>query len=377
MMAQHDDEDDEKCRRRPCPGATIDLSRSSFEIGEGSKDQGARGHHSDHRISGSSERGGPTKKARRDRKGVTKYGGSVWVKRKRERKQKTRLSVGCGVTSRHQCLSVQAGVCSRVTPRSECGAGKAAVEEGRTLTAEARLPGSSKAGFGKAGRSKEYLKEVKSAVEEGRTLTAEVRHPGSSDAGNGKIRKIAGRSSSEVVREGGSLECPVFTAGCNGLSTTFEASLPQCHKASYKAALVGCFSSPTSPPLGKPSGPEGPGFPEKRSRFVVLKKGRRCFRCLARDHLVVACRDPLRCYSCGKVGHRASRCPSSASGALRNSSAAPSHAGGMDRIIRRRGRGRSLKAYIPYTEEFLRRVELKRNAVLADVVQPADLGPDP
>ncbi len=33
-----------------------------------------------------------------------------------------------------------------------------------------------------------------------------------------------------------------------------------------------------------------------------------------------------------------------------------------------------LKAYVPYTEEYLRRTELRRNALLADVVQPADQG---
>nr|CAD1840880.1 unnamed protein product [Ananas comosus var. bracteatus] len=35
------------------------------------------------------------------------------------------------------------------------------------------------------------------------------------------------------------------------------------------------------------------------------------------------------------------------------------------------------KVFVPYTEEYLRRVELRRNAVLADVIQPANLGPDP
>ncbi len=41
---------------------------------------------------------------------------------------------------------------------------------------------------------------------------------------------------------------------------------------------------------------------------------------------------------------------------------------------RRRGRVFSAKAYVPYTEEYLRRSELRRNALLADVVQPNDLG---
>ena len=34
-----------------------------------------------------------------------------------------------------------------------------------------------------------------------------------------------------------------------------------------------------------------------------------CFRCLAADHQVRDCRDPVRCRGCGRVGHRRSGCP--------------------------------------------------------------------
>lgn len=36
-----------------------------------------------------------------------------------------------------------------------------------------------------------------------------------------------------------------------------------------------------------------------------------------------------------------------------------------------------MKVFVPYTEEYLQRQELRRNTVLADVIQPANLGPDP
>lgn len=49
----------------------------------------------------------------------------------------------------------------------------------------------------------------------------------------------------------------------------------------------------------------------------------------------------------------------------------------MNREVHRRARVPLPKVYIPYTEEYLRRVEMRRNAILADVIQPANLGPDP
>jgi hypothetical protein len=43
-----------------------------------------------------------------------------------------------------------------------------------------------------------------------------------------------------------------------------------------------------------------------RSRFLLPKSG--CLRCLASDHLVKECRDPLRCHRCGASGHMERRC---------------------------------------------------------------------
>ncbi len=92
--------------------------------------------------------------------------------------------------------------------------------------------------------------------------------------------------------------------------------------------------------------------------------GRKCARCLASDHRAASCRDPFRCRACFGTGHRASHCKKATmqGGQLLN----------RDRV--RRGRPASVKAFVPFTEEFRRRTELRRNAMLVDVVQPADLG---
>nr|CAD1841252.1 unnamed protein product [Ananas comosus var. bracteatus] len=96
-------------------------------------------------------------------------------------------------------------------------------------------------------------------------------------------------------------------------------------------------------------------------------QGKRCFRCLASDHVVAECRDPVRCFRCRRTGHRAILCKRYPAGNAVN----------MNRALQHRGREPVTKVYVPYTEEYLRRVELRRNAILADVIPPANLGPDP
>nr|CAD1842907.1 unnamed protein product [Ananas comosus var. bracteatus] len=112
-------------------------------------------------------------------------------------------------------------------------------------------------------------------------------------------------------------------------------------------------------PSTRASAPSGAPFSSR------LEK--RCFRCLARDHVVAVCRDPLRCRRCRRTGHRAKFCNSKL--------ATPAAA--MNRAHQHRGRAPLSKVYVPFTEEYLRRVELRRNALLADVIPPANLGPDP
>ncbi|KAK1697338.1 hypothetical protein QYE76_014035 [Lolium multiflorum] len=51
----------------------------------------------------------------------------------------------------------------------------------------------------------------------------------------------------------------------------------------------------SSPPLHRPPAPR-------------YRPNRRCFRCQAKDHLVASCRDPVRCASCYRWGHRARDC---------------------------------------------------------------------
>lgn len=42
-----------------------------------------------------------------------------------------------------------------------------------------------------------------------------------------------------------------------------------------------------------------------------------------------------------------------------------------------KGQAPQHKVFVPYTEEYLRRIELRQNAILADVIEPANLGQEP
>nr|CAD1832996.1 unnamed protein product [Ananas comosus var. bracteatus] len=92
----------------------------------------------------------------------------------------------------------------------------------------------------------------------------------------------------------------------------------------------------------------------------------RCFRCLASNNRIAECRDPVRCLSCRKLGHQASTCKSKV---LRASNK-------MNKAYCQQGRTQPAKVYVLYTEEYSRRRELRHNAVLAGMIQPADLGPN-
>lgn len=46
----------------------------------------------------------------------------------------------------------------------------------------------------------------------------------------------------------------------------------------------------------------------------------------------------------------------------------------MHRAQQGRGRTPLLKTFVPYTDEYLRRRDLRRNAMLVDVIRPANLG---
>nr|CAD1824895.1 unnamed protein product [Ananas comosus var. bracteatus] len=157
-----------------------------------------------------------------------------------------------------------------------------------------------------------------------------------------------------------------------GGQAPLRSSTPRClelppSRESYKDVLMKRLEPhyPTPNPQRSNLYTSYPSYPSRGTPRRSLAK--RCDRCLASDHIASACRDPVRCWRCWKTGHRAYSCR----GKSTTSDAT------MDRAVNRRGRAPLPKVFVPYTEEYLRRVELRRNAVLVDVIQPANLGHDP
>jgi hypothetical protein len=64
-------------------------------------------------------------------------------------------------------------------------------------------------------------------------------------------------------------------------------------------SLKRCSLPPNPPPRPPP-----PSHP-----FSLPSATSRCYRCLASDHQVRDCRDPVRCRGCGRLGHRQKLCP--------------------------------------------------------------------
>jgi hypothetical protein len=98
----------------------------------------------------------------------------------------------------------------------------------------------------------------------------------------------------------GKINCPLFQLAAP--SSPNESLLlrdfcfpPQKKDRSYKEVLL---SQP--PPAPQPK--------TETSRSATLHKeisiANHCFRCLASDHLVRDCRDPIRCILCRRLGHR-------------------------------------------------------------------------
>nr|CAD1843444.1 unnamed protein product [Ananas comosus var. bracteatus] len=139
-------------------------------------------------------------------------------------------------------------------------------------------------------------------------------------------------------------------------------SLNMTAHMSYKEVLL---RGPGSQPSNSPSRTQHSFFSRSAKSNTSRRRGGKCFRCLASDHWIADCRDPVKCVRCRRSGHRASTCKEKVSLARER----------MNRVLQRRERTPGV--YVPYAEEFLRRREQRRNAVLADVIQPANLGPDP
>lgn len=78
-------------------------------------------------------------------------------------------------------------------------------------------------------------------------------------------------------------------------------------KRTYKEALLG---SPVHPRRFQP--PPPPSLCYSPPRCVLLRRlstsEGRCFRCLAKDHQVQQCRDPIPCAECFKTGHILRNC---------------------------------------------------------------------
>nr|CAD1840680.1 unnamed protein product [Ananas comosus var. bracteatus] len=165
-----------------------------------------------------------------------------------------------------------------------------------------------------------------------------------------KLRVLPGGSQSGVKSkgEGVDIKCPTILRG-----SYKEALLKRLVSLSCTPKLH--HHHPLTAPSQTSRGPP-PRGPVKR-----------CFRCLASDHSVAVCRDPIWCRRCWKTGHRAYFCKEKPGSSDNN----------MHRAANLRGRAPLAKVFVPYTEEYLRRVELCCNAILADVIQPANLGPDP
>lgn len=86
-----------------------------------------------------------------------------------------------------------------------------------------------------------------------------------------------------------------------------DGSLPPM---SYRDALLSPLQHAPSPHSDTPINTACNAFhhtPHQRPLSPILSK-RRCFRCLALDHQVQLCRDPIRCARCWCSGHKASRC---------------------------------------------------------------------
>nr|CAD1831090.1 unnamed protein product [Ananas comosus var. bracteatus] len=145
--------------------------------------------------------------------------------------------------------------------------------------------------------------------------------------------------------------------------TLVQASVGGC-RMSYKEALLHHSKEPSLAQLRQATvnvASRG-GLTGAQSKFAG-----KCSRCLASDHRVTTCRDPFRCFQCLGFGHKGFQCK------LRHQGSSPN----MLRAHRSRGRAPTHRVVVPFTEDYFAWKELRQNAILADIVQPANLGRSP
>ncbi len=184
--------------------------------------------------------------------------------------------------------------------------------------------------------------------------------------------KINSRCPGDVAAKVHQEDCFVVSADTKGVQEGFVPGwsdhLSPPRRESYKEVLL----RPGVRHLRHTPTSQGSRARKKEGRRLTLpKRAVRCFRCLALGYLALACRDPVRCRSCWKFGHKAVQCKELPARRVDGDTM------NQLRAHHQRERTHRLKAFVPLTEEYLRRVELRQNAVLADIIQPADLGNAP
>nr|CAD1830161.1 unnamed protein product [Ananas comosus var. bracteatus] len=190
----------------------------------------------------------------------------------------------------------------------------------------------------------------------GSHINCELRHPEESVAPRGV----------NVLHQTGSV---AVRCGSEGVGRDQHRKLPAqtldgWGKKSYKEALL-------HPAIAPRHTNALPTFAKGATKCAAYEERRnfssKCFRCLGSDHFVINCRDPIRCFRCLGFGHKAFQCILKSQGSSST----------MLRAHRARGRAPALRVVVPYMENYFSRRELRQNAILADIVQPANLGCSP
>ncbi len=153
---------------------------------------------------------------------------------------------------------------------------------------------------------KRVCKRVAWADEVGRSLTSEETSQPAEVAVLGSCSGSFGGRRAVSKHEDDNVELCAFKERRRDVIPERSAWGFHPRRGSYKEALLRSSACPSSAP--PPTLVQRP-FEGRKSRGRA-PFGSRCFRCLAPDHRVAVCRDPVRCLVCRRAGHRASQCKS-------------------------------------------------------------------